>query len=166
MILPSLMRYPRLVREQWLPVETIRHRRWQRLRIMLEHAFANSPFYRRRFRDLGITPADIRSADDFARIPVTTREDLREAENLIARGFEKARLKRSLTSGSSGRRTSSYFDADAWMMGKHLLKLRARLACGVRPWDRVAILQQEQSTARSSAGVEPRASVLDPPSDR
>ncbi len=108
MSLQGLMRYPRLAREQWLPAETIRRRRWQRLQIMLAHAFANSPFYRRRFRDLGITPADIRSADDFARIPVTTREDLREAENLIARGFGKARLKRSLSSGASGRRTSSY----------------------------------------------------------
>ncbi len=62
--------------------------------------------------------------------------------DLVARGFDKARLKHSLTSGSTGRRTTSYFDADAWMMGKHLLKLRARLACGVRPWDRVAILHE------------------------
>jgi phenylacetate-CoA ligase len=151
MFVQSLVRYPRLVREQWLPAETIRRRRWQRLQITLRHAFANSAFYRRRFRELGITPADIRSADDFARLPVTTREDLRAAETLIARGFEKARLKRSLTSGSTGRRTTSYFDADAWMMGNYLLKLRARLACGVRPWDRVALLQEEQSTARSSA---------------
>jgi phenylacetate-coenzyme A ligase PaaK-like adenylate-forming protein len=152
MLLQALVRYRRLAREQWLPAETIRRLQWQRLQITLRHAFANSPFYRRRFLDLGITPEDIRSEDDLARIPVTTREDLREAENLIARGFEKARLKRSLSSGGSGRRISSYFDADAWMMGRHLLKLRARLACGVRPWDRVAILQEEQFTPRSSAG--------------
>ena len=153
MSLPSLMRYPRLAREQWLPAETIGHRRWQRLQIMLEHAFANSPFYRRRFHELGITPADIRSADDFARIPVTTREDLRDPEDLIASGFERARLRRSLTSGSTGRRTTSYYDADAWMMGKHLLKLRARLACGVRPWDRVAVLQEDLPAPPSLAAV-------------
>jgi phenylacetate-coenzyme A ligase PaaK-like adenylate-forming protein len=150
MLLQALVRYRRLAREQWLPAETIRRLQWQRLQIALRHAFANSPFYRRRFLDLGITPADIRSEDDLARIPVTTREDLREAENLIARGFEKARLKHSLTSGSTGRRTTSYFDADAWMMGKHLLKLRARFACGVRPWDRIALLQETQSAAASS----------------
>ena len=153
MYLPSLMRYPRLAREQWLPAETIRRRRWRRLQIMLEHASAKSPFYRRRFRELGITPADIRSADDFARIPVTTREDLRDPGDLIAGGFERARLKRSLTSGSTGRRTTSYYDADAWMMGKHLLKLRARLACGVRPWDRVAVLQEALPTPPSLAAV-------------
>ena len=153
MFMQTLLRYPRLAREQWLPAETIARRRWRRLQSMVEHAFANSPFYRRRFRELGITPADLRSADDFARFPVTTREDLREPEDLIASGFERSRLKRSLTSGSTGRRTTSYYDADAWMMGKHLLKLRARLACGVRPWDRVAVLQEELPAPPSLAAV-------------
>ena len=151
MFLQTLMRYPRLARDQWLPAEAIRRRQWQRLQFTLEHAFANSPFYHRRFRDLGITPADIRSADDFAKLPVTTREDLRDPEDLVAPGFERAGLKQSLSSGSTGRRTTTYYDADAWVMGQHLLKLRARLACGVRPWDRVALVQEEQSTRRSAA---------------
>ncbi len=152
MLLQGLVRYRRLTREQWLPVATIRRLQWQRLQATLRHAFAHSPFYRRRFQDLGVTPDDIRSPDDFARIPVTTRDDMRDPSDLVARGFDKARLKQSLTSGSTGRRTMSYFDADAWMMGNLLLKLRGRLACGVQPWDRVAILQEEQPTARSSAG--------------
>lgn len=150
-LLKGLLWYRRLAREQWLPPEAIRHLQWQRLQATLRHAFANSPFYQRRFRDAGITPDDIRSPDDLARIPVTTREDLREADDLVARGFERAQLEHSVTSGSTGQRTTAYFDADAWVMGKHLLKLRARLACGVRPWDRIALVQDEQSTARSSA---------------
>lgn len=153
--LEGLVRYPRLAREQWLPVETIRHRQWQRFQAIVRHAVTHSPFYRRRFRDAGLTPDDIRSPDDVARIPITTREDLREADDLVAEGFDRTRLKRSVTSGSTGRRTTSYFDADAWMMGKHLLKLRSRLACGVRPWDRIALVQDEQSSARLSAGLSP-----------
>ena len=47
-----------------------------------------------------------------------------------------------MTSGSTGRRTTTYFDRDAWFVGKHLLKLRARLACGMRPTDRVALFQE------------------------
>jgi phenylacetate-CoA ligase len=149
MLLQGLSQYRRLAREQWLPAAAIRRLQWQRLQATLRHAFVNSPFYRRRFLELGLTPDDIRSPADLAAIPVTTREDLRDAGDLVARGFDKARIKQSVTSGSTGRRTMSYFDADAWMMGKHLLKLRARLACGVRPWDRVALLQEEQS-ARAS----------------
>jgi phenylacetate-CoA ligase len=153
MLLQGLVRYRRLARQQWLPVATIRRVQWQRLQATLRHAFACSPFYRRRFQGLGMTPDDIRSPDDLAKIPVTTRDDLRDAEDLIARGFERARIRQSMTTGSTGRRTTSYFDADAWLMGKYLLKVRARLACGVRPWDRIAILQEEQSAARLAGSL-------------
>ncbi len=149
MLLTGVVRYRRLARQQWLPAATIERLQWQRLQATLRHAFGRSPFYRRRFLELGLTPDDIRSPDDFGMLPVTTREDLRDAENLIARGFDRARIRQQLTSGSTGRRTTSYFDPEAWLMGKHLLKLRARLACGVRPWDRVALMQEEQS-ARAS----------------
>lgn len=38
----------------------------------------NSPFYRKRFADHHITPADIRSLDDLQKIPFTTKQDLRD----------------------------------------------------------------------------------------
>ena len=85
---------------------------------------------------------------DFARLPITTREDLRSPEALLARGFERASLKTAMTSGSTGRRTTTYFDRDAWFVGKHLLKLRARLACGMRPTDRVALFQEADPERR------------------
>jgi phenylacetate-CoA ligase len=151
MLLRAVVRYPRLAREQWLPAATLRRLQWQRLQATLRHAFAHSPFYRRRFEGQGITPDEIRGPEDLARLPVTTREDLRDALDLVPPGLDRAHLRESLTSGSTGRRTTSYFDAEAWLIGKHLLKLRARLACGVRPWDRIALLQEEQSARGASA---------------
>ena len=38
----------------------------------------NSPFYRKRFADHHITPADIHSLDDLQKIPFTTKQDLRD----------------------------------------------------------------------------------------
>ena len=38
----------------------------------------NSPFYRKRFAEHHITPADIRSLDDLQKIPFTTQQDLRD----------------------------------------------------------------------------------------
>jgi phenylacetate-CoA ligase len=151
MLLQGVARYPGLARDQWRPPATLRRLQWERFQAILRHAYDNSPFYRRRFEGLGLTPADIRSPDDLVKIPVTTREDLREAEDLIARGVNRAHVKRSMTSGSTGRRTTSYYDDAAWITGNYLLKLRARLACGVRPLDRFALLQEEQTTARSQA---------------
>jgi phenylacetate-CoA ligase len=80
---------------------------------------------------------------DLRLLPVTTREDLRRPEALLAEGYPHHRLHSSMTSGSTGRRTTSYFDEPAWVLAKNLLKLRARLACGVRPWDRIALFQED-----------------------
>lgn len=50
----------------------------ERLRAILDHAYRNVPFYRRRFDEMGILPGDIREIEDIARFPFTTKEDLRD----------------------------------------------------------------------------------------
>ncbi|MFH1681731.1 MAG: hypothetical protein ABIH26_13950 [Candidatus Eisenbacteria bacterium] len=138
----AFLRYGQIHREQWLSPEELDRRQWRRFQEILRHAFQNCRFYRERFERAGITPDDVRERRDIDRIPVTTREDLRKPANLLSAGRRPEKMESSTTSGSEGRRTIAYFDRDAWLLGKHLLKLRARLACGVRPWDRVALLQE------------------------
>jgi phenylacetate-CoA ligase len=137
------LRYPRLCAAQWSSPEEVRQLQWRRLKQMLRHAYARSPLYRERLQRAGMEPADFRCADDLRFLPVTTREDLRRPEALVAAGYARERLRSSMTSGSTGRRTISYFDESAWVLAKYLLKLRARQACGVRPWDRVALFQED-----------------------
>src|SRR5918996_132220 len=137
------LRYPRLHRAQWLSPDQVRHLQWRRVERMLRHAYARSPLYRERFLQAGITPADVRSIDDVRLLPVTTREDLRQPEALLASGYPRHRLRSSMTSGSTGRRTTSYFDEPAWVLAKDLVKLRARRACGVRLSDRIALFQED-----------------------
>jgi phenylacetate-CoA ligase len=48
----------------------------------------------------------------------------------------------STTSGSTGRRTTTYYDRKSWLIGKFLLKLRARIACGLKPSDRLAVFSE------------------------
>ena len=132
--------YPALHRAQWLALPELRELQWRRLKAALDHACAHAPLYRERFRALGATPADIRSLEDFARLPVTSREELRDPKGLLV--VDQAGVRVSMTSGSTGRRTSSYFDERGWVLAKHMLKLRARIACGVRASDRVALLQE------------------------
>ena len=52
----------------------------------------------------------------------------------------------STTSGSTGRRTTTYFDKRAWLRGRYLLKLRARLACGLKPLDRLAVFSEAKGS--------------------
>lgn len=44
----------------------------------VNHASDNSPFYRKRFRELGIRPGHIRGVADLERLPLTEREDLQQ----------------------------------------------------------------------------------------
>lgn len=138
----TVAEFLRLERNLKLNPDELEALQWSRFQAILQHAYDRSPFYRRRFRDVGITPADIRDRSDLHRVPVTTREDLRHPEELIVDGARLAKMKAFTTSGSTGQRTRVYYDDKAWIMGKFLLKLRARLACGVRPRDRIALFQK------------------------
>jgi phenylacetate-CoA ligase len=51
----------------------------ERLQSTLHHAYANNQNYRRKFDAAGVRPDDLRSLDDLARFPFTTKADLREA---------------------------------------------------------------------------------------
>ena len=49
-----------------------------RLRRVVEHAYHNSPFYRRKMQELGGVPQDIQSIDDITKLPFTVKQDLRD----------------------------------------------------------------------------------------
>ncbi len=132
----------RIERQQWLPYERIEELQWKRFKKILKHAYDSTEFYMTRFKSAGIEPQDIKERKDLEKIPILTREDLKSPEGLIASGFEKNTMKFSTTSGSTGRRTTTYFDKRAWLKGRVLLKLRARLACGLRPSDRLAVFSE------------------------
>ncbi|HEX8553723.1 MAG TPA: phenylacetate--CoA ligase, partial [Sphingomonas sp.] len=51
----------------------------QRLTWSLRHAYDGNPAYRSSFDAAGVHPDDIRSLDDLARLPFTTKTDLRGA---------------------------------------------------------------------------------------
>jgi len=48
----------------------------ERLQIVVNQAYSNVDFYRRKFDEVGLNPDDIKSLEDLKRIPFTTRKDL------------------------------------------------------------------------------------------
>lgn len=50
----------------------------ERLQSTLNRVYKNVKFYRSRFDELGVEPADIRSRGDLEKIPFTTKDDLRD----------------------------------------------------------------------------------------
>ena len=60
-----------------MPREELEQLQLERLRTTISRCMTNS-FYQKKFAELGITPDDIQSLDDIRRLPMTTKEDLRE----------------------------------------------------------------------------------------
>lgn len=58
---------------------------WSLLSEMLNHAEKRVPYYRELFRSLGITSGDIRSLNDFAQLPVLTKDIIRERQREMVR---------------------------------------------------------------------------------
>lgn len=48
----------------------------ERLQIVVNQAYSNVDFYRRKFDEAGLSPDDIKNLDDLRKVPFTTRKDL------------------------------------------------------------------------------------------
>jgi len=58
--------------------EELKELQLMRLKKIVERVFFNVPFYRKKFQELGVEPADIKSLDDLRKLPFTTKQDLRD----------------------------------------------------------------------------------------
>jgi phenylacetate-CoA ligase len=65
-------------REESINPEELKKLQSERLIKTVKRVYENVPFYRKKFAEAGVEPADIRSVDDLARLPFTTKQDLRD----------------------------------------------------------------------------------------
>lgn len=65
--------------KETLPREELEALQLKRLRYQCERVYANVPFYRKAFDQVGIHPSDVKSLDDLARLPFTEKQDMRDA---------------------------------------------------------------------------------------
>lgn len=61
-----------------LPREALEAVQLRRLQAVVERVNATVPFYRKKFQEAGVSPADIKSLKDLERLPFTTKQDLRD----------------------------------------------------------------------------------------
>lgn len=104
-----------LVHSDWIQQyrEVMSHETWSQEQVhefnftrrlkLLEFAYVHVPYYRKMYHDAGLEPGDIKNEDDWAKIPILTREALRfnyevlKADNLIPGTYQMF-----TTGGSSG----------------------------------------------------------------
>ena len=109
---------PRLLREaeimQWKTSDEIRDLQWTRLQELLHHAYQASPWHRDRFERLGISPGDIRTREDFKKLPALTRDDINAfRDRMLSRDYTK-RVYLHRTGGSTGQPLQFYVNRESY----------------------------------------------------
>lgn len=127
----------------------------KRLSGLLADSARNNTFYGRRFQEAGINWADpILQLDPYralAALPPVSKLELRQAgAAALTGGRVHPDWRSSSSSGSTGEPFKVYYEPRAWAVLKYAVKLRARLACGLGPTDRVAILDAFTPTTPSA----------------
>lgn len=100
---PTLRHLRYLQETQWRSLDELTAIQSGGLARLIRHAFDNVPYYRDRWRALGVAPGDIRSAADLARLPILERDEARNTfEGRTATAGPKVEVKKS-TSGTMGK---------------------------------------------------------------
>jgi phenylacetate-CoA ligase len=89
---------------------TLQQLQLKRLQDTVQRVAQRVPFYRDKFKKLGITPADIKSLDDVRRLPFTTSADLRAnyPDGLLAVERDEA-VRLHTSSGTTGKPKAIFF---------------------------------------------------------
>jgi len=106
---PSYKYWKVLEKSQYLTTGELEAIQWNRLINMLNYIYCNNTFYKKVLTDSNIHPLDIKSYNDIKKIPIITKEEIRNAkDNIISRGYEKNQLIMYKTGGSTGTSLEGY----------------------------------------------------------
>ena len=116
----------------------------ERIREVMAYAYQRSPFYRRKWDGAGVDPAGIRSLEDFERVPVVTKAELRESQARAEPFGDYLCVDRSDvyhvhgTSGTTGRPTAFGISRRDW---RAIANAHARVmwGMGLRPSDMIFV---------------------------
>jgi phenylacetate-CoA ligase len=121
------------------PLAELRALQLKRLQSTLAHAYENSPVYRAKFDAAGVKPSDVKSLADLAKLPFTTKKDLRDAYPFGMFAVPREQIVRiHASSGTTGKPTVVGYtqnDIDMWAS----LVARSIRAAGAKPGDMVHV---------------------------
>jgi phenylacetate-CoA ligase len=121
------------------PLPELRALQLKRLQSNLAHAYANSPVYRAKFDAADVKPSDVKSLADLAKLPFTTKKDLRDAYPFGMFAVPREQIVRiHASSGTTGKPTVVGYtqnDIDMWAN----LVARSMRAAGAKPGDIVHV---------------------------
>ena len=119
----------------FIPLPLLRALQLDRLRAIAQHAYDHVELFRKRLQERKLLPADLRAAEDVARLPFTTKADLRDTYpfGLFAKPLRDV-VRLHASSGTTGKPIVVAYtkgDIDVWTS----VMVRSFAACGVHEGD-------------------------------
>ena len=100
---------------EWLSEKELYDLQSKKLRLLVEHCYNNVPYYKRVFDDLGLTPDDIQSREDLSKIPILTKQIIKENfDDLISLDAGSRQMFDGSTGGSTGTPMRFKEDVNSW----------------------------------------------------
>ena len=125
-----------------MPLEKLKKLQEEKLQATVTHAYNNTKFYRRKFDQAGVKPADINVLDDLQKLPlIESAEEFRKASFLDRLAVPLGQV-RSVTSssGTTGVPDIIPFTKSDWESLIYQAEPRIRWTHGIRPTDVVQVL--------------------------
>ena len=109
----------RLKQNDFLSEEELRNIQNAKLQKLVRHCYDTVPYYKRLFDAQGITPDDIKTRQDLEKIPILTKQIIRDNyDDMFSSVISPKRWKKSSTGGSTGTPLKFCTDAKEWSKWK------------------------------------------------
>lgn len=138
---PGYYRYLReFQKTQFLRPDGLRDLQVGKLKILLEHAYANCPYYRGRADQAQMPPSAVNCLEDFKKFPILTKRDIQDnGPSMLATNIPPSRRARNQTGGSTGSPLQFYVDKERFA-SRAASTTRHNLWAGLRSGDWCASL--------------------------
>lgn len=109
----------RLKKNDYLTEDELHNIQRKKLQKLVKHCYNTVPYYKKLFDAQGITPDDILSPKDLEKLPILTKQLIRENyDDLFSTAISPKRWKKSSTGGSTGVPLKFCTDAKEWSRWK------------------------------------------------
>ena len=118
--------------------------RFNLLKNQLVRAYEDVSFYHDAFFQRGLNPHQFQNIEELTQYPIIDKQDIQQNfSSFISNKVSIDDLNKSHSSGSTGRPLWTYFDQKAWVRKKYFSKLRARMECGLKPGEKIAVFDTD-----------------------
>jgi phenylacetate-CoA ligase len=130
----------RVKRALKMPRSALDDLRFNLVKNQLVRAYEDVDFYHDAFVQRGLNPHNFQNIAELTEYPIIDKQDIQQNfSSFISNKVSIDELNKSHSSGSTGRPLWTYFDRKAWVRKKYFSKLRARMACGLKPGEKIVI---------------------------